>query len=1201
MGIELGKTTGKINLTNVSGNIELNNNNGNVDLTNEKENIELNGVSGDIELVIKGGGSSVEIDDTLSIAGAAADAAATGEAIEKVAYKLDSLPTGYDEGAMVSATNLTPDKRINLKVRNKNVFDVSGVSIGYTCETFSIGSTAWLTTRANTKHCAAHGNVPVKPDTHYVFSLDNTDYWMPRLIEVDENNICVRHHAYYATKQDNAVKAFITKETTVKLYIAFEKRDGTPATMEEIVALNFQLEVGDTPTPFTPYVDVANREVVITGKNIFKPTDGISASDFENKEIGDKMPTEFIEGIYQIHPYTPLKPNTYYTYSTQATRGQGWQGYMAKEIYEADENDIIVAKYSFTPEQPYTKFTFKTTPTTKYMLVNIGGIAFTTGTTLDEKSLKVRDFQFEEGNDESGSDFYYEEIYTTDKNGCVNGIAFPRDKAHAHIKDKGLVIELEVEEIEAEIDTTLSKPGIAADAAATGYSLGELKDRIDNHDEGAVVSATNLTPETKVNLKVKSKNEFDISGIALGKKLYGGSVGTPIQRLDNRLDYATHSYVPVKPSTHYVFSLDNTNYCLSRICEMDENDLTIRNHGYHSTTGSDFSVKSFITKETTKYLYIEFKNKNDEEATLEGLEATHFQLEIGDTPTPFTPYTSGINREIKVIGKNIFNGDNGIGASDFENKEIGAKMPTKFIAGKNQIHPYIPVKPDTYYTFSFQAARGLGWQSYMVKEIFEADENDVIVARYLFDESHNKYTFKTTPTTKYILVSIAFINGNSVSNAGYQLRVRDFQLEEGKDESATDFYYEETYTTDENGLIEGITFPRTELNAYPIDKGLIIELEVEEEKSEVEQIEVDATLSQPGAAADAAATGYMFKNYNAFAETTTKEFLLDTNSNGYAVHEGKLGLVIGETYTIERYIDGECVDSFEGLAEEDWYGKGCASLYATTLGDVENEIYVDYQLTDGIAYNPSESVEMYGDYYSIENWNQDDSVEEFTVYITGKFLSKIPLESMYLANNVMDGIPFPVSSDAVSKEIAALDKKVAYVVQNIGGKNGINEILFPETKNYNRAEVRLGMFVNGKQDIYYNPDKNHLAGNGDYGFISEEGFSTFGICLTPEELRGTEGNYYVVIDIQLLTMTSTSGAVHCKIDSTFYKYGDGITSVKTQRNVEDLKPYKKSIDTMYFYYGRSSMSSIDRGFIHIDDGANTVFNGTSGKITYYQK
>lgn len=81
MAIELGRTTGKINLTNSTGSIELSASADNVELTNSADNIELSGTADEIELVIKGSGSSVEIDNTLSKEGAAADAAATGEAL----------------------------------------------------------------------------------------------------------------------------------------------------------------------------------------------------------------------------------------------------------------------------------------------------------------------------------------------------------------------------------------------------------------------------------------------------------------------------------------------------------------------------------------------------------------------------------------------------------------------------------------------------------------------------------------------------------------------------------------------------------------------------------------------------------------------------------------------------------------------------------------------------------------------------------------------------------------------------------------------------------------------------------------------------------------------------------------------------------------------------------------------------------------
>jgi hypothetical protein len=363
-------------------------------------------------------------------------------------------------------------------------------------------------------------------------------------------------------------------------------------------------------------------------------------------------------------------------------------------------------------------------------------------------------------------------------------------------------------------------------------------------------------------------------------------------------------------------------------------------------------------------------------------------------------------------------------------------------------------------------------------------------------------------------------------------------------------------------------------------------------------VEVDETLTKQGAAADAKATGDMFRNYNAFGEVTSKEFTFPT-AEGYHSFSGRLGLIYGEMYTIETIVDDEVVHTYEEIGYPDMSGIGsyAYSVGMEVLVSLEDETSAYFVLVDGIDYDVDANEFEYCDNYVIESWGEGvDYVDTVTVRITGKFINTVPIESLPVRNFLTSDDYFIPTTGAVYDSIKSLEDRVAQKVSNFNVVKASTSIPFGfPTGSYNRADIRMVGFVNGGTDVLFDINVNHSSGNGDVHILDESGYVVRYLNITPDEIKGTTGTYYCVLDIQELTMSN--GVVHTKIKSTFYKYEDGSTTHK-----EGLanQVYTKEIDTIFFYAGRSSFSNIPKGGLVAADEENTSFTEFRGKACYYK-
>ena len=145
---------------------------------------------------------------------------------------------------------------------------------------------------------------------------------------------------------------------------------------------------------------------------------------------------------------------------------------------------------------------------------------------------------------------------------------------------------------------------------------------------------------TTVTVTGCGKNIVDILTASINYKFSGGGgIGSEVVFNYSETNISFRKIL-VRPNTKYTFSLDNSVYWLDRMCEMDGADLLTHHYPFYSSS-TDVSEYTFTTKATTEYLVVRFVNKNGAKATLEDLQKTNFQIELGDTPTEYEPFKGG--------------------------------------------------------------------------------------------------------------------------------------------------------------------------------------------------------------------------------------------------------------------------------------------------------------------------------------------------------------------------------------------------------------------------------------------------------------------------------------------------------------------------------------------------------------------------------
>ena len=147
--------------------------------------------------------------------------------------------------------------------------------------------------------------------------------------------------------------------------------------------------------------------------------------------------------------------------------------------------------------------------------------------------------------------------------------------------------------------------------------------------------ASNQTAE----LIISGKNLVQPTTAIVGGALSGGGVNNKITiSTNNASAHITIPYIRVLPNTRYTFSLDNTEYWLRRICEMNSNNLCTVNHSFYTNTAYNYSSHSFTTKANTTWLALGLINTTGASASLSDLIRIKLQLERNSANTEYEDY-----------------------------------------------------------------------------------------------------------------------------------------------------------------------------------------------------------------------------------------------------------------------------------------------------------------------------------------------------------------------------------------------------------------------------------------------------------------------------------------------------------------------------------------------------------------------------------
>jgi len=258
----------------------------------------------------------------------------------------------------------TPEKPMNI-VSNNWVLKFSKNMANVNTQTILLWyyiSSSWVVT-ADANNRIYQEYIPCKPNTTYTLSFSSEVYYVTisEYSTTDDSGFIIRNAG---TSWWNTQLTITTSATTN--YVRFWTNiDRTEITLEEVLAINWQLEQWDTPTPYKPYaewwvyVDWTAETIWVQGKNLFNKSDIIIG------KILNDTGEEISQSSWYYSWHISVNASTEYTISQTG----GEEIYL--RVLEYDSTDTMVKLNKGATVGTQTK-TFTTGATTTYVIVSGG-------------------------------------------------------------------------------------------------------------------------------------------------------------------------------------------------------------------------------------------------------------------------------------------------------------------------------------------------------------------------------------------------------------------------------------------------------------------------------------------------------------------------------------------------------------------------------------------------------------------------------------------------------------------------------------------------------------------------------------------------------------------------------------------------------------------------------------------------------------
>lgn len=153
----------------------------------------------------------------------------------------DASENEYNFQLQLSSDTISDFSEVKVRVSGKNLVNLNNARIGYTLSGAGFGNVIYL---SKNEACVVIPGIRVAPDAIYSFSLDNTDYWLNRICQMDKNNKCTENHSFYTnTAYDYSQRLIKTQSDTTWVALSLRKKTGDQiANLADLKTINLQFE-----------------------------------------------------------------------------------------------------------------------------------------------------------------------------------------------------------------------------------------------------------------------------------------------------------------------------------------------------------------------------------------------------------------------------------------------------------------------------------------------------------------------------------------------------------------------------------------------------------------------------------------------------------------------------------------------------------------------------------------------------------------------------------------------------------------------------------------------------------------------------------------------------------------------------------------------------------------------------------------------